>query len=172
MRHIDWIINCNLKKKRKKRGILQAVETNSIGITTQLHVPEMQPCPICVKLCRFYKGKMHSQTTMHRRTVDAQEDTVRHAGPCWILRVTIKTCLKEWELLTQILKLLKHWTIIDGNYNWCLCIVNVPMEYSYINDPRNVQLCSTDWISSRDPRFRMCVTWLGEILERNCNRIV
>lgn len=91
------------------------METNSIGITTQLHISEMQPCPICVKLRRFDKGKMHSQTTMHCRTIDAQENSIRHTGPCWVLRITIKTCLKKWKELAHILKLLKHQTIIDEN---------------------------------------------------------
>jgi len=77
--------------------MLRDIETNSIGITTQLHVPQLQPCPVCVKLSGPDEGEMHSQTTMHCRAVDAQENAVCYAGPCRILRVAIKTRLKEKE---------------------------------------------------------------------------
>jgi len=77
--------------------MLQDIETNSISITTQLHIPQLQPCPVCVKLGGSDKGEMNSQTTMHRRTVDAQEHAVCYTGPCWILCIAIETCLKEKE---------------------------------------------------------------------------
>jgi len=73
--------------------ILTNMKTNSISITTQLHVPELQPCPVCVKLRGSDKGQVYPKSTMHCRTVDTQEDSIRHAGPCRILGVAVEACL-------------------------------------------------------------------------------
>lgn len=51
--------------------MLRVIETNSIGITTQLHIPQLQPRPVCVKLGGPDESEMHSKATMHRWAVDA-----------------------------------------------------------------------------------------------------
>lgn len=78
-----------------KNCFTQYLETYSIGISSDLHCSELQPCPASVQLCGANKGDMDAQRSMHSRTVYTQEYSICHAGPSRVVAIAVKACLEK-----------------------------------------------------------------------------
>lgn len=78
-----------------KNCFTQYLGTYSIGISSDLHCSELQPCPASVQLCGANKGDMDAQRSMHSRTVYTQEYSICHAGPSRVVAIAVKACLEK-----------------------------------------------------------------------------
>lgn len=78
-----------------KNCFTQYLGTYSIGISSNLHCSELQPCPASVQLCGANKGDMDTQRSMHSRTVYTQEYSICHAGPSRVVAIAVKACLEK-----------------------------------------------------------------------------
>lgn len=78
-----------------KNCFTQYLETYSIGISSDLHCSELQPCPASVQLCGANKGDMDAQRSMHSRTVYTQEYSICYAGPSRVVAIAVKACLEK-----------------------------------------------------------------------------
>ena len=74
---------------------IDKLNTHSIRISSQLHVPKLNPCPLSVQLCWSDKCQVYTQVSVDWRAVDADKNTKSHRRPCWILCPAIKTSLKR-----------------------------------------------------------------------------
>lgn len=72
---------------------IDGLQTYSIGISSQLHVSQLQPCPIGVELSGTYKSQMDTEVSMNSRTIDAQEYAICNTGPRRILGIAVEACL-------------------------------------------------------------------------------
>lgn len=84
-------------------AIVLSKELSRICVATQLHLPQLNPCPVRVQICGSNECQMNTQIPMHSWTIDANEHTVRYRWPRRILRTAIKTCLqtKRNELMNE-----------------------------------------------------------------------
>lgn len=48
---------------------LEQTVTYGVDISTQLHIPELLPCPVGVKLCGAHECEMYSKTPVHSGAV-------------------------------------------------------------------------------------------------------
>lgn len=78
-----------------KNCFTQYLGTYSIGISSDLHCSELQPCPASVQLCGANKGDMDAQRSMHSRTVYTQEYSICHAGPSRVVAIAVEACLEK-----------------------------------------------------------------------------
>lgn len=69
-------------------------ELGCIGITAQLHVPQLQPGPIGVQVCTSHKGDMHTEIAVHGRAINADEHAIGDTGPGRILGSTVEAGLE------------------------------------------------------------------------------
>lgn len=69
-------------------------ELGCIGITAQLHVPQLQPGPIGVQVCGSHEGDMHTEIAVHSRAIDADEHAIGDTGPGRILGPAVKAGLE------------------------------------------------------------------------------
>ena len=69
--------------------------TYSIGVSSYLHCSKLQPCPAGVKLCGAYESDVNTQGPVNCRAVYTEEHPIGYTGPCWVVAIAVKTCLKE-----------------------------------------------------------------------------
>lgn len=70
-------------------------ELRGICVASQLHLANLCPGPVRVQVGGAHEGQMNAQTAMDRRAVDADEYTVRHGGPGWVLGIAVKAGLQD-----------------------------------------------------------------------------
>lgn len=68
-------------------------ELASLGISAQLHLPQLNPCPIRVQVRWAHERQMNPQISMDGWTINAYEYAVCDRRPGWIFRIAIETCL-------------------------------------------------------------------------------
>lgn len=78
-----------------KNCFTQYLGTYSIGISSDLHCSELEPCPASIQLCGANKGDMDAQRSMYSRTVYTQEYSICHAGPSRVVAIAVKACLEK-----------------------------------------------------------------------------
>ena len=72
-------------------------ECRGIGVSAELHLSALLPCPVGVQLCGPDKRQVDAKGTVDPGAVDANEDAVRDRGPRRVLRATIKANLEMNE---------------------------------------------------------------------------
>lgn len=87
------------------KGSQERVLMYRVDVPAKLHVSELLPCPVGVKLRGAHEGEVHTEAAVHRRTIQANEYTVRHRRPRRILRVAIETYLRITTHYNY------HWTL-------------------------------------------------------------
>lgn len=75
--------------------ILKEMVAYSIGISSELHAPQLQPGPLRVELRGPNKGKVNTQVAMNWWAINTNEDTKRDCRPCGVFGSAIETYLEE-----------------------------------------------------------------------------
>lgn len=75
-------------------AIVLSEKLGRICITAQLHLPQLNPCPVRIQICRTNKCQMNAQIPMDCWAINTDEHTIRHRWPGWIFCTAIKTCLQ------------------------------------------------------------------------------
>lgn len=76
--------------ENRKRG-----ETNRVGVSSELHVAQLRPCPIGVELGGAHERQMDAQAPVHRRAVEADEYAERDRRPRRALGPAVEADLKR-----------------------------------------------------------------------------
>lgn len=67
--------------------------TYSVGVTPELHVPQLFPGPISVQLGGPHEAQVDAQSTVGRRALQTDEHAERHRRPCRILGPAVEAHL-------------------------------------------------------------------------------
>lgn len=77
----------------RRIAIVLTKELSRICIAAQLHLSQLNPCPVCVQICWSHKCQMYAQIPMYSWAINTNEYTVRHRWPRRIFCTAIKACL-------------------------------------------------------------------------------
>ena len=70
-----------------------------IGVSSQLHLPDLLPSPVGVELRGSDEGQVDPEGPVDAGAVDANEDAIGDRGPGGIFRPAVKTNLKQIHCL-------------------------------------------------------------------------
>jgi len=89
-------------------NVVLAEESHGICVSSELHLTQLLPCPVVVKLRRPDESKVDSQASVDAGAIDAYEDAIGDAGPSRILCVAVETdfvgcyCAQSFEDLGDL----------------------------------------------------------------------
>lgn len=85
-------------------AIVLTEELSGLGVAAQLHLTQLNPCPVYIQVRRSHKRQVHTQVTVHSGAINAYEHAIRNRRPRRIFGTAIETRLhndkQEWNLVT------------------------------------------------------------------------